>query len=527
MIGIALLLAAAAVGHGLARLLRLPSIPFLLLGGVALRIAGFLPPQRLLEFMIVLGLSVLVFVGGTELNPRRVRTQRRAALGVGVAQFTVLGAAGFLATLAFGYGVQVALYVALAVSASSTLVVVRLLQQRLQLFEPFGRLVIGVLLLQDLFVILAIPVVVRYDAGVAAIAGGLAGALALMALSFGVLRWVAPWLLARLHGDDERLLLAILSILFVFVGIADMLDLPIIAGAFLAGVSLSTFPAAGLVRGQLNSIADFFTAIFFTALGVLLAVPTLFELVHVLTLTAIVLLITPPLVTAVAERYGLSARQSLESGLLLAQTSEFSLVVALQGLVLGQLGQGTFTVIALLTAITMMLTPLSSTDRVTLWLLRFHPLRRAPGERTAPRDHVLLLGCGENGMPLLETLYAAGTEVFVVDDDPAIIRQLREGEIPCVRGDGSDPDVLRRAGARDARLIISTIRRPLDNEQVLQHAQGVPVLVRVFEDGDADRIRALGGTPIVYSAAAAEDFLAWYTSAASVGVDRERRMRSR
>jgi monovalent cation:H+ antiporter-2, CPA2 family len=527
MIGIALLLAAAAVGHGLAKLLRLPAIPLLLLGGVALSTGGFVPPAQMLEFMIVLGLSVLVFAGGTELNPRRVRTQRRAALGVGLVQFLTLGAAGFLTGLVLGYGVQVALYIALAISASSTLVVVRLLQQRLQLFEPFGRLVIGVLLLQDLFVILAIPVVVRYHEGLAAIVSGLAGAAGLMALAFVVLRWVTPWLLARLHGDDERLLLAVLTVLFVFVGIADLLRLPIIAGAFLAGVSLSAFPAAGLVRGQLTSISDFFTAIFFTALGVLLALPTPQELLHAIVLIAVVVLITPPLVTAIAERYGLSARQALESGLLLAQTSEFSLVVALQGLVLGQLASGTFTVIALVTATTMVLTPFVATDGVTWRLLRYHPVRRSPQEIVPPRGHVLLLGCGENGMPLLETLYAAGADVLVVDDDPAIIRQLREGEIPCIRGDGSDFDVLRRAGARDARLIISTIRRPLDNEPVLRYVEGVRVLVRVFEESDADRIRGLGGTPILYSEAAAEDFMRWFDAAEEVGIEHERRTRPR
>jgi hypothetical protein len=248
---------------------------------------------------------------------------------------------------------------------------------------------------------------------------------------------------------------------------------------------------------------------------------------HAVVLIAVVLLITPPLVTAVAERYGLSARQALESGLLLAQTSEFSLVVALQGLVLGQLAPGTFTVIALVTAATMVLTPFYATDVVTWRLLRYHPVRRSPQELEPPKDHVLLLGCGENGMPLLETLYAAGANVLVVDDDPAVISQLREGDIPCIRGDGSDFDVLRRAGARDARLIISTIRRPLDNEPVLRYVPGVRVLVRVFEAGDAVRIRALGGTPILYSEAAAEDFLKWYASADQVGIERERRIRAR
>jgi Kef-type K+ transport system membrane component KefB len=527
MAGIALLLAAAAVAHGIAKALRLPAIPLLLLGGVALSFGGFVPQAQLLEYMIVLGLSVLVFVGGAELNPRRTRSWRPVAVRVGLVQFTFIGLAAFALAMLLGYGAQGALYVALALSASSTLVVVRLLQQRLQLFEPFGRLVIGVLLLQDVIVILMIPVVVRLEEGLAAVLFGVGSAVALLVLSFAMLRYVSPWLLARLHADHERLLLAILSILFLFIGLADFLGLPIVAGAFLAGFALSAFPVSGLVRGQLTSIADFFTALFFTALGVLLSVPTLQELAHAALFIVLVVLVTPPLVTLVAERFGLSARSALESGLLLAQTSEFSIVVALQGLVLGQLTQGTFTVIALVTAITMVMTPFLASDRMTWRLLRYHPTRRMQEPVAPPSQHVLLLGCGENGMPILETLYAAGIDVVVVDDDPGVVAQLRDGGIYAIRGDGSDHTVLERAGASRARLIISTIRRPMDNEPVLRYAPGVKLIARVFEDADAERLAALGATPVPYAAAAAEDFMRWYQDAEQIGVDRERRQRSR
>jgi Kef-type K+ transport system membrane component KefB len=529
MMGIALLIGAAAIGFGLSQWLRVPAIPLLLLGGVGLSFTGLLPPPQLLEYLLVLGLSVLVFIGGTELNPRRVRAQQRAALGVGAVQFLCIGGAGFGLALLLGYAVQVALYIALALSASSTLVVVRLLQNRKQLFEPFGRLVLGVLLLQDLAIILLIPVIGRLEDGLAAMLAGVLAALALVLLSWVLLRWVTPVLLGRFHLDDETLLLAILSLLFIFIGIADVFGLPIIAGAFLAGVSLSAFPAGGLVRGQLTTMSDFFTAIFFTALGAILTLPTLLELSHALLFGLVVVVVTPPLVTAIAERYGLSARSALESGLLLAQCSEFSLVVALQGLVAGHIGPGVFTVIALVTGVTMVLTPFYATDGVTWSLLRFHPVRRAATRSpTAPEGHVLLLGCGENGMPLLETLHSAGVHVVVVDDDPAVIAQLREADIHAVRGDGSDWSVLHSAGAQRARLIVSTIRRPLDNEAVLRYARGVPTLVRVFEDIEAARIEELGGQAIIYSEAAADDFLRWYEQAmAGGGIEQERRTRPR
>jgi Kef-type K+ transport system membrane component KefB len=527
MAGLALLLVGAAISVGVAKWLRLPSIPLLLVTGVTMSFSGLLPPATLLADVLLLGLTVLVFVAGVELNPRRVGRQRRVALRVGVAQFTTLGALGLISAIALGFTLAESMYLALALTASSTLVVVRILRQRQQLFEPFGRLVIGVLLLQDLFVIMLIPVVVGIPDGVGAAVTGFLGALALTGLAFISLRWVTPWVLTRLQHDEEAMLLVTLALLFVYLALADLLGLPLVAGAFLAGVSLSSFPVSGLLRGQLSSLSDFFVAIFFTALGGLLVIPSATGLLQAAVLALLVLVATPPLVTLVAERAGMSARSAIESGLLLSQTSEFSLVVGLQALALGHVDQEIFSIIALVTVTTMILTPFIATDRVTWRLMAFHPLRRGLPLGHGMQGHVLLLGCGDNGMPLLETLVSAGHDVLVVDDDPAVIERLREGDVPSIRGDGSDPEVLRAAGARDAQLVISTMRRSVDHLSLLDHVQGVPVVVRVFDPEDAEAIRSRGGNPVLYSHAAADEFLRWLDQADEIGLARERRNRPR
>jgi monovalent cation:H+ antiporter-2, CPA2 family len=175
----------------------------------------------------------------------------------------------------------------------------------------------------------------------------------------------------------------------------------------------------------------------------------------------------------------------------------------------------------------MILTPILATDRMTWRLMRYHPLRKEPSQEEPMREHILLLGCGDNGMPLLETLITSGNDVLVVDDDPTVIERLREGDVRAIRGDGSDFDILRSASARDARLIISTMRRPKDNFGMLKYVEGVPVLVRVFDPIEAEEIRSRGGTPIIYSEAAAQDFLQWLDQAEEVGIERERRIRPR
>lgn len=508
MTGVAILLAAAAVAYALARWLDVPAIPFLLLAGIGLSAMDVFP-VALMQDAIVLGLTFLLFIAGIELNPRRIREQRRTVLRVGLLQFGVMGSLGAAAAVLLGTALLTAVYVGLALAASSTLVVVRLLQRRRQLYEPFGRLVVGVLLLQDILVILLIPVLTHAPAGPLRVVGGVAGTLALMGLAWLCLRWVAP-LLVRLRTEPEILLLAVLTVLSVFIALAHLLALPLAAGAFLAGIGLSPFPIRGILRGQLGPVGDFFSAIFFVALGGMLQPPGPGVLLHAAIYAAVLLLVTPPLVAAVAERAAFPARRAVEAALLLSQTSELSLVLALQGLLLGHLSQDVFTSLALVTVATMMATPTLSSERVVQKLMRLQPVRARPLTGEPPHGHVLLLGCGAGGMPLLETLFAAGHEVVVIDDDPEVIERLRRGDVRAIRGDAAEAAALAEANAAGAIIISSTIRRPRDNGPLLEHARDRTVLVRVFEDDDAEWVRRRGGLPVVYSEAAAEEFINWF-----------------
>lgn len=513
MTGVALLLGAAAAGYAGARWLGLPPIPLLVAAGLGLSLAVPLP-SAVVDDALVLGVAFVLFVAGLELDPRRLGAQRGAAVRVGLVQYVVLAATGFAASILLGFSAREAGYLGLALTASSTLVGVRLLKRRQQMFEPFGRVVLGALLVQDLLVLLSIPFVTRLGAGATAALESL-GAIGLLgAACLAVRRWVAPLVLSA-DGETELVLLAGLTVLFSFLGGASLLGVPLVVGAFLAGVALARFPVNGVVRAELSPVTDFFTALFFTALGARVGVPDPAELWRAGVLAALVVFLTPPLVTAVAERAGLAARSSLEAGLMLSQTSEISLVIGLVGVLQGDLGAGVFTVIAVVTMVTMLLTPVIATDEMAWRLVRLHP-SAAPddgGTGPAPEGHVLLLGGGSTGRRLLRELTSAGCETVVVDEDPAVVDRLREAGVRAIRGDGSDPAVLLRAGAGRARAVVSTLRRIRDNRPVLEAvADRAPVLVRVFDEEDAAWIRDLGGTPVLSSLRAAESLLEWYGS---------------
>ena len=138
---LALLLIIAALGYGISQKLRVPVIPLLLIPGILLSMFGFGPDQEFVTTVLELGLMFLMFASGIELNPSRFTRTWKAVAFVGIGQFVIAGACGFGIASLLGHEEQTALYVACALATSSTLVVLRLLKQNQQMFEPFGRLV--------------------------------------------------------------------------------------------------------------------------------------------------------------------------------------------------------------------------------------------------------------------------------------------------------------------------------------------------------------------------------------------------
>lgn len=511
MNSLAVILIVAAAGFGLARWTRLPVIPLLLLAGIALPHLGIKQGERFLEDAFYLGMAFLVFVAGLELNPDRFKGLLKSVLWVGMGQFLGAAIVGFSLATLIGFDSVGALYIGLALSTSSTLVVVHHLKQQHQMFEPFGRLVIGVLLVQDLLMILVIVGLSRWLDGSLAVAQGLTAAIGMAAIAVACQRWVLPYLMTHLKLDDETLLLIVLALLFGFIGLAYLVNVSLVAGAFLAGFAMARFPVNGVARGLLLSLSDFFRAIFFTAMGSLVVISDFTIVWQAAALALMVLLVTPPLVAIIAEWQGMTSRPATESGLLLAQTSELALVLGLTGSeVLGQISPEIFSLIALVTVMTMTLTPFVATDRFTTHLLHLHPLRRRMKADDEISGHVLVLGFGAGGMWVVKPLQQAGHKLLVVDDDPVVIEQLTRMNIGCLRGDGADEKVLDMAGASRARLILASMRRVEDTERVLRHVTGVPVVARVFETIEAEAVRRLGGTPVLNSMAAADTFTEWF-----------------
>lgn len=511
MIELAMYLGVAAVGYAVAFRLRLPAIPVLMVLGFGLSALPFAPTREYSRYILELGLAFLLFSAGIELSPRRFLHQTGAVLWVALTQFFLVGFIGTFSARWLGYSEISAVYIGFALSASSTLIVIRHLRRQQQMFQPFGRLVTGVLLVQDVALILLLTMLSAETSGdwetrvMAPV-----GLFAMAVVAVGCHYWIFPRLVKRLLSDDETLLLLALATLFGFVGVGQVLRVPFVVGAFLAGFSLSSFPVNGLLRGLIGSLTDFFQALFFTALGSLIIFSGVGVLVDSLLLSAMVFLVTPPIVTAVAEWCGQSSRSGVESGLLLAQTSELGVVFALIGWNQGHLGDSEFTLIAMVAAITMTVTPLVATDGFTWKLLKWHPGRRKPLRALSVEGHILVIGFGRAGMWSVKPFLDAGFRVVVVDDDPTVVAMLAKTKVECWRGDGSDVRILEMVQARKAHLIVAAVPKLADLLNIIRYAEGVRVVARVQEESEARVIEEAGGVAIRNAVAAETEFLKWF-----------------
>ena len=510
------LLTAAAVAFGLSRLLRLSPIPLLILSGIALRLLADIcstePPKLLLGEMIEIGLAVLVFTSGVDLSPQRMRGNARGILIVAVVQFIALGMAGIVTALFLHYDFTDSLYLGFALSASSTLIVVQQLQQRQKMFVPFGRLVLGVLLIQDLFIILLMVALLKSPDGIIAVIGGISGTIALGLTALLTHRRFIPWATTNLKLDEEELMLGALSILFAFSGVAYLLDLPFLVGSFFAGFTLSAFPMNGLVRGMLSSLSGFFLAIFFISIGTMLTLPDLLLIQHSLIFITVLVLVTIVLVTIVAELVGYSTRASIEAGLLLSQTSEFSLLLAYSGMASGLIPARLFSMIVLITVSTMTLTPFIARKSVSRLLMKLHPrYRRGEVDCSNYTNHAVLLGFGRAGAKTLQILKEKKIGIIVIEEDAAVIRKLIAKGITCIQGSSSNKALLKRANCKQARMVICAMKHSEDAYLVLDYLKGTPVkvIVNTFEHSEADNIRQAGGHPIRTALPSAHRFIEW------------------
>ena len=518
----ALLLLVCALAGALAVRLRQPVLIAYIAIGIAAGPAGFgvVRAQDQIDLLAQMGVTVLLFVVGLRLDLSHVRHIGPVALATGLGQLGFTIAFGFLLVLGLGRSPLEALYIAVALTFSSTIIIVKLLSDKRELDSLHGRIAVGFLIVQDVAVVIAMMLMSALrgdgDAGWTEVALSLGGRLAAAALLMGVLmRWVLPALVAAMARSQELLLVFGIAWGVALAALGEWAGFSKEAGAFLAGFSLASAPCREAISARLTGIRDFLLLFFFIDLGAKLDFTTLGdELGPALLLSAFVLVGNPLIVMAIMGAMGYRRRTGFLAGLTVAQISEFSIVFVAMGITLGHVGQQTLGLVTLVGVLTitvstyMILYSQALYERLAPWLGPFEradPFREnavAAPAAGAERPQAIVFGLGRYGSRLLADLCAAGIAARGVDFDPEAVRELQRRGLPVDFGDAEDPEYVASLPVAQAAMVITTLpaldgnRALLHGLKSLQYSGRIVVAVR---DPAHGRALAAAGAHLVLS----------------------------
>jgi Kef-type K+ transport system membrane component KefB len=490
----ALLLLVCALAGAVFVRLRQPVLIAYIVVGIAVGPAGFglVTAHDQVDLLAQVGVAVLLFAVGLKLDLHHIRHIGPVALATGLGQLTFTIVIGFGLVLALGKGLMEALYVAVALTFSSTIIIVKLLSDKRELDSLHGRIAVGFLIVQDLAVVVAMMAMSALrghgggDAGWVDVVFSLAWRLAAAAAwLFVLMRWVLPVLVAAMARSQELLLVFAIAWGVALAALGEWAGFSKEAGAFLAGFSLASTPYREAMNARLTGIRDFLLLFFFIDLGAKLDFGTLgAEVGPAIVLSLFVLIGNPLIVMAIMGFMGYRKRTGFLAGLTVAQISEFSIVFVAMGISLGHVGVsalGLTTLVGLVTITVstyMILYSQLLYERLAPWLRPFErrrPFRELAAEAGADGQapvQAVVFGLGRYGSRLLRQLRGAGVAAVGVDFDPEAVRALQAEGLPVHFGDGEDPDFLETLPLAQARWAITTFPQWESNRALLHALQG-------------------------------------------------------
>lgn len=462
------IVAASALGY-VARLVRQPLILGYIAAGVLIGPQGLKLIENREEIALLseLGLAFLLFIVGLEIDVKKFTKSGSSSAVIGTIQVVLCSLLGVLISRWLGYDGLTAIYIGVALSFSSTMIVVKLLSDRNELDTLPGRISLGILLVQDVLAILALAAQSNIDnPSLGPMVLSLISGFGLIAVSFLASRYILPIAFRQVAQNPELMLVLSISWCFVMCWLALMADFSIAMGALIAGVSISTFPYSHDVIVKIRSLRDFFVTLFFVSLGMQLIVDSTQGIVTGLILSLFIIAGRIATIFPAAYLMKLGSRVGVLSSLHLSQSSEFSLVIATLGFGYGHISQE----IVSLIAITLVVTSTFSTYLV----MGSHGIARAVvrffegmglksshhQEETVGETHhgeVLLLGCHRLGSALVHDLVETHERVKVLDFNPEVLTKLKHMGVPASYIDVSHVDTLEEAGIHHAKFIICAV----------------------------------------------------------------------
>ncbi|MFZ0256025.1 MAG: cation:proton antiporter [Gammaproteobacteria bacterium] len=519
LIDILTLLCAAVIGVVGFRLLRLPPVLGYLSVGVLIGPHGlaWLVDAAEIRFMAELGVMFLMFMLGLEFSWPTLWRARGAVFAIGGGQVAVTALIGGLTARALGLPLETSVIVGGAIAMSSTAILLKQMTDQGDLNTRHGRMVVGVLLFQDLATLpflVALPIMATAQQGLApvlllALAKATAVFITMVVIGRQLTTPIMHWVAAS--RSAEIFLLASLLLIFAAAAVADVAGLSMPLGAFLAGMVLGETPFRHQIQADIRPFQDVLLGLFFVTIGMQLDMRFLIDgWPTVLALLAAIVLIKPAVVLAVGflARHNLAI--ALRSGLALAHVGEFGLLLVSlsmrEQLLSLEAGQILLTTMVL----SMALAPLfvrwnyQFVSSLNVFSYRENLASQEQQVTEAAHSlshHVVLCGYGRVGQSLARFLELEGLPYVALDLDPECVAKARGASKPVLYGDAGRFSLLEAAGVHRAQaLVISFDELKMAIkilQQVRQHRVDLPILVRAMDVADLDSLRDAGATEVL------------------------------
>ena len=524
-----LVLLAAAVGF-VGLLLKQPLVvAFIAVGVLAGPDAlGLVSSVEFIETLSQISIAVLLFLVGLKLDVSLVRNLGTVALATGIGQILFTSLFGFIICLMLGFSPLVSLYIAIALTFSSTIIIVKLLSDKQEIGALHGKIALGFLIVQDIFVVLAMVTLSAIGVGVGDEAAGVwevaqvfIGGLLMLGAVIVFIRYVADPILAHIARSSELMVIFAVGWAISLAAAGDALGFGKELGGLLAGVSLASTQYREAVASRLASLRDFLLLFFFIHLGASLQLATLGDQVGpAVVLSLFVLIGNPLIVLAIMGFMGYRKRTGFLAGLTVAQISEFSLIFMAMAITIGHVGEEAMGLVTLVGLVTIALSVYMITwshklfDWLEPWLGVFerqHAHREASdtqGVAEAKGHDFVIFGLGRYGCRIGAQLRDLGYRVLGVDFDPEALTHWRDMGMDAAYGDATDPEFVAHLDLGDVKAVVSAVPRDrgalteADPQLTLLHGLQAAnftgqVFLSVQQMAEADRLLNQGASVVL------------------------------
>jgi len=470
-IQLSLIVVIALVVSMIVRALRQPLIVGYILAGIILGSSFFhlLISVDSIKIFAQMGIAVLLFMVGLHLNPKIIRDVGGVALITGIGQIVFTTVIGFAIARLLGFNNIVSLYISLALSFSSTIVITKLLSDKGDLSSLYGKISVGFLIVQDLIAIAALMFISSMNAGLGETfsVGKIGIGAGLVFVLFLISVFVFPFVMNRMAKSQELLLLFSIGWALALSSLFSYLGFSIEIGALLAGMTLAVSPYKYEIGAKMKPLRDFFILMFFIVLGSQVSFNGARELlIPTIIFSVFVLIGNPIIMMFIMGRMGYTKRTSFLSGLTVSQISEFSFILIALGISVGHVKQNVLSMTTVIGLVTMALSSYSLMhgNGVYNFFSRYVSIFERKGRKVDETKYyveekydAILFGYNRVGYSFLKSFNFLNKKVLVVDNNPKIVEQLVRKKISCKYGDAEDLEMLDELPLKDASLVISTI----------------------------------------------------------------------